>query len=252
MMTRLKFYYFISAIDNETCDKIIKIGIDKINKDKCEGINTQATVGGELDKKTNPSFIPKNELTASELKQKNIKITETYVRDSEVSWLDLKWLYELIQKYMLRANIEAGWNFDIDYSETPQFTVYNKLGFYSWHTDGEGDWNSVYKLYIRGHTDEKLRKDGELPNNYTFNKNLIGKVRKLSFTLNLTDPNSYEGGNLMFDLGSHSEKELYECVEARPRGSIIVFPSFLQHCVTPIKKGIRYSLVNWMVGRPFK
>ena len=34
-------------------------------------------------------------------------------------------------------------------------------------------------------------------------------------------------------------------------GSIIVFPSFLQHRVAPITKGIRYSLVAWFLGPPF-
>ena len=31
-------------------------------------------------------------------------------------------------------------------------------------------------------------------------------------------------------------------------GSIIVFPSFVEHRVTPVTEGIRYSLVSWFVG----
>ena len=40
--------------------------------------------------------------------------------------------------------------------------------------------------------------------------------------------------------------------EIRPRGSIIVFPSFVWHRVTPVTKGTRYSLVVWSLGYPFK
>ena len=40
--------------------------------------------------------------------------------------------------------------------------------------------------------------------------------------------------------------------EVVPRGSIVVFPSFLYHEVKPITKGTRYSLVVWFIGKPFK
>ena len=37
-----------------------------------------------------------------------------------------------------------------------------------------------------------------------------------------------------------------------PKGSIVVFPSFIWHRVKPITKGTRYSLVMWNCGYPFK
>ena len=40
--------------------------------------------------------------------------------------------------------------------------------------------------------------------------------------------------------------------EITPKGSIIVFPSFVWHRVKPVTKGLRYSLVNWNLGWPFK
>ena len=80
-----------------------------------------------------------------------------------------------------------------------------------------------------------------------------GKVRKISVTINLVDGNEYEGGNLRFDYGPHAGKNRYKtCEEIRPKGSIIVFPSFLYHQVTPITKGTRYSLVMWVLGRPWQ
>jgi PKHD-type hydroxylase len=251
-MVTNNFYFFQSVIDKETCQKIINTGLTEIQRLKEQGDKVDATVGGERDKFSQPNAIPKNELTNKQLKEKGLSEKNVYVRDSQICWLDQNWLYDIIQKYIFKANKLAGWEFDVDWNEIPQFTTYTNTGFYSWHKDGNGDWPSVYKSYVRGNTQDKLRKDGGLPENYTINKNLIGKVRKLSFTLNLTEPETYDGGNLMFDFGKHGENEFYECKEIRPQGSIVVFPSFVYHCVTPVTKGTRYSLVNWMCGAPFR
>lgn len=67
--------------------------------------------------------------------------------------------------------------------------------------------------------------------------------RKLSMVIQLTDPTEYEGGQLQFtEVQSPASEEL------RKRGSIIVFPSYLQHAVTPVTKGKRHSLVLWISG----
>jgi len=251
-MVTNNFYFFQSVIDKKTCEKITNIGLTEIQRLKKQGEKIDAEVGGEKERHSLPNSIPKNELTNKQLKEKGLSEKNVYVRDSQICWLDQNWLYDIIQKYIFKANKLAGWEFDVDWNEIPQFTTYTNTGFYSWHKDGNGDWPSVYKSYARGITQVKLRKDGGLPENYTENKNLIGKVRKLSFTLNLTEPETYDGGNLMFDFGKHGENEFYECKEIRPQGSIVVFPSFVYHCVTPVTKGTRYSLVNWMSGKPFK
>ena len=96
-------------------------------------------------------------------------------------------------------------------------------------------------------------KKGKSSNKYVKDDSFIGKVRKLSLTLNLNKPGEYEGGNLMFDFGTHNQTEQFiECTEIRPQGSIIVFPSHIYHQVTPVTKGTRYSLVLWCSGYPFK
>jgi PKHD-type hydroxylase len=81
---------------------------------------------------------------------------------------------------------------------------------------------------------------------------MVGKIRKLSMTVNLTDETTYEGGDLMLDFGPHSAKGHYKISEAREQGTIIIFPSFLYHCVSPVTSGTRYSLVMWSLGDPFK
>jgi len=47
-------------------------------------------------------------------------------------------------------------------------------------------------------------------------------------------------------------EQVITCKEAGSRGSIIVFPSFYQHKISPITKGVRNSLVMWTLGKPFK
>lgn len=67
--------------------------------------------------------------------------------------------------------------------------------------------------------------------------------RKLSMTVQLSDPADYAGGELL----------IYpEFVAARDRGSLTVFPSFMCHNVLPVKTGVRYSLVSWVAGPPFR
>ena len=238
-MISTKYWVFKRALSKEKCEEIIGLGIQGLEN---------ATVGGEGEKHNNPDKTPAGTLTRKEIHEGNLS---TYIRDSKVSWLNYPWIYEIISHFVITANENAGWKFDIDHHETPQFTKYTGGGFYGWHTDGMGDHNSVFKPYVRGLTDIQLRKDGNVPHEYTQNPKAFFKVRKLSMTINLTDPNTYEGGDLMFDFGENDGSKC-KIEEAREQGTIIVFPSFLQHCVSPVTKGIRYSLVNWTLGRPFK
>ena len=252
-MVTNNFYFFQSVIDKQTCQKIIDLGLSEMEKLKSQNERVDAWVGGEKDKFTHPTAIPKNELTTQQLKEKNLTENDVYVRDSQICWLDYNWLYEIIQSYIFKANELAGWNFDVDYSEVPQFTTYKNTGFYSWHKDGGSDRLAAYKRYIYGVTPIPLKPDGRLPEKYVTDPNMIGKVRKLSVTINISPPGSYDGGNLKFDYGPHSDGNRYhEVVEARDQGSIIIFPSFIDHTVTPITRGKRYSLVLWNLGDPFK
>ena len=148
-------------------------------------------------------------------------------RKSNVVWLDDPWIFKEIEPYINLANKEAEWNFDLKYCEAFQFTKYDgsKKQHYDWHEDQFCEPN------------EK------------------GFVRKLSMTISLVDGSMYEGGDLEFDLrDGKGEKtsNVRVCNEIRPRGSIVVFPSFLLHRVKPVTSGVRYSLVVWSSGMPFK
>lgn len=71
--------------------------------------------------------------------------------------------------------------------------------------------------------------------------------RKLSMVIQLSDPSEYEGGDLQFTEVENPVRD-----DLRKQGSIIVFPSYLQHAVTPVTKGRRYSLVLWISGPRWK
>jgi PKHD-type hydroxylase len=67
--------------------------------------------------------------------------------------------------------------------------------------------------------------------------------RKLSLTIQLSSPEQYTGGELII---------FPEFAAPRDQGSMTVFPSFMCHGVRPVETGVRYSLVSWFSGPPFK
>ena len=89
-------------------------------------IPTHATTFGNVDKVSRPDAIPQNDKTYEEIKKLNLNLEQTYVRDSEVSWLTETWIYDIILKYVYEANKLTGWNWQIDFSEPCQFTIYKK------------------------------------------------------------------------------------------------------------------------------
>ena len=140
--------------------------------------------------------------------------------------------------FWIRAGIKIDVNVTIpDAPDSLQYTTYyGDGGHYDWHVDGGSDHNSVY-------TKENTKW-----------RNYYGKVRKLSMTVNLSDENDYEGGDLMFKIGSgfDGKKDTEVCEAIKKKGSIVVFPSFIHHKISPINSGNRYSLVMWTLGKPFR
>ncbi len=292
--------YYIGAIKPDMCKKIISYGMSKMVIDETKGISSVASTfdgkeKGGIDKKgVKTSDVMTGGATRETLAKRGIDAENAYVRDSKISWLNDKWLYDIFHPYVSHANKQAGWNWGWDFSESFQFTMYKghktKGQFYGWHADGSSDWKSTYKAAIKvkeGNPSKNipptfkppkrdiqgqmiLRKDGSvepdmraadiplkrdkksLANGFTDNRHMWDKVRKISMTVNLTEPKNYAGGNLKFDLGAHAGKKRFKvCEEIRPQGSIIIFPSFMHHCVTPVTRGTRYSLVLWSLGKPW-
>lgn len=73
-----------------------------------------------------------------------------------------------------------------------------------------------------------------------------GMIRKVSLTIELSDPKTYKGGDLVLYEGDEGT------TPPKARGKLIAFPSFIVHEVKPVTKGTRYSLVCWVTGPNFK
>ena len=215
------YYYFQSALTPRMCDDIVAYGKQH---------QAEMAVTGGVSKKVE---------TGDKLTKKEIKNIQKK-RDSDIVWMNDKWIYDAVHPYIHEANKLAGWNFEWDWSESCQFTKYGVGQYYGWHCDS---WEEPYQ--------RKQNEDGTYPIDH-------GKIRKLSVTISLTEPDEYVGGNLEFDFRNQIDWErdkkskIKECTEIRPRGSIIVFPSFVWHRVAPVTKGVRNSLVVWNLGYPFK
>jgi PKHD-type hydroxylase len=140
------------------------------------------------------------------------------VRRSKVRWLsnidENKWIYDRLEAAIGYAN-DNYFRFDLNMLEPLQLTEYdeNYTGFYNKHVDVGYDRNMN---------------------------------RKLSFVLFLNDVSDYEGGKL----------QLYNAtdplVPEASKGTIVFFPSYVLHEVTPVTKGTRNTLVGWISGPRFK
>jgi predicted 2-oxoglutarate/Fe(II)-dependent dioxygenase YbiX len=181
----------------------------------------EAAVGNELNKEENHNLLTDHKIINPN--QGVVKRT----RETNLKWISLdknsNWLFKKIIECINEVNVN-NYGYILKFVEDLQFAEYTSQtkGFYSKHIDC-GD-----KYGIENFVD----------------------IRKLSFSIQLSSPDEYEGGELKFYTG---KKSLYTNMEEstvakKEKGTIIFFPSFILHEVTPVIKGIRYSLVSWVQG----
>ena len=139
-------------------------------------------------------------------------------RKSNIKWLPFdskwEWVIDKIMSQVTEAN-NAIWNFELkSIIDNIQYTEYEgNGGHYDWHLDiGPGSISH----------------------------------RKISITIQLSDPEEYVGGDLQIMTGSE-----YTTVP-RGKGTVVIFPSFLLHRVVPLTSGNRKSLVLWVGGDHYK
>lgn len=77
-------------------------------------------------------------------------------------------------------------------------------------------------------------------------RGFLTATRKLSLSVQLSDPKDYKGGEFEMLFGRKPQKVV------RDRGMTVFFPSYTVHRVKPVTQGTRYSLVAWISGPPFK
>ena len=162
-------------------------------------------------------------------------------RNSQNTWIPSNyWIGGFLWSFVERANRE---NFLYDLSnidgESLQYTKYEEGQFYGWHNDA--GLSTQYKPVSVGN-----RGNGQ-ENVQDFMNENCERVRKLSFSLQLSDPDDYEGGNVQFlDEGGKSY------FAPRQRGCIVLFDSRTSHRVLKVTKGTRRSIVGWVVGPRWK
>lgn len=142
------------------------------------------------------------------------------LRRADLVWLDdvdgSAWVMDHIIQIVRVANRDV-FDFDItDFAESPQVARYGaeREGHFGWHSDiGEGR---------------------------------LAERRKLTIVVQLSDPQTYVGGDLEVMPGAN-------VISAdRARGVATIFPSFVLHRVTPVTDGERRSLTVWCHGAPFR
>ena len=157
------------------------------------------------------------------------------IRNSKNAWIPTEhWIGGWIWYYIQKANRE---NFlydlwDID-GGSIQYTHYEPGDYYTWHVDG--DISSTYKPNIKVGSGVNISEDQVLQKGEC--------VRKLSFSLQLSDAKDYRGGEVEF---INSANERY--FAPKRKGTLIVFDSRTKHRVRTVKSGLRKSLVGWVVG----
>jgi PKHD-type hydroxylase len=180
-----------------------------------------------------PNSLPKNicfNIIKYCLNKKNIKKGTVRngsfqkIRNSFVVWNDERWLKNTIMHYIMDANKNAGWNFNIEDCEDIQFTIYGGDQHYDWHCDSNDE---VYQV-----------------------GRFKGLIRKISASILLND--DYEEGDFLFNFRNGENPNLEQKIKEKSAGTAIVFPSHIRHKVSKVTKGKRYSLVCWSLGKPFK
>ena len=180
-----------------------------------------------------------SQLQDSRVGEGNYGTVDKDKRNAKNAWvLTNHWIAGFVWHYIQRANRE---NFLYDLigidGEAMQYTVYEEGQYYGWHND-QG-LSTYYKPLSTASAD---RMCGEKLTSDFINTN-CEYVRKLSFSLLLSDPDTYEGGNLQLldEIGK-------SYIAPRQRGTIILFDSRTQHRVQKVTKGVRKSLVGWTIG----
>ena len=135
---------------------------------------------------------------------------DTNVRKSSVaSFPGWHWFSGVLYNYAIHANEMANWRRTLSKPEATQIASYKTGEYYEWHAD------------INPLSDAPLE-------------------RKLTIVCLLSKRGEFQGGEL----------DLRGAAETPPlgRGSVIVFPSVIEHKVAPILAGVRISATCWAVG----
>jgi len=137
------------------------------------------------------------------------------VRKSTISWIpsnntNAHWLFKKLQNKIFEVNNDK-YKYDLFSIDHLQYAIYGKYEHFTDHID--------------------ISSAGRMG------------IRKLSFSIQLTDGDTYKGGDL-----SLKHIEVKPVVLSRKKGSISFFPAYIVHGVSPVLQGERRALVGWVQG----
>ena len=212
----MAYYYWKAELPKEECENLIKEFDISSSKEAATGHyrGTDALYPEEIEamKKEDNWDFEKN-------KPKDAGVPDETIRRTTLNWFPTNHPYnKILCDYVLKAN-EIQYHYNITKFTPCQFARYNVGDFYDYHQDS-------------GHSEIDYEKE----------------TRKISMTVQLSDPDSYEGGEFYFYNGFRKAFS----PPIQEQGSIICFDSRMWHRVAPVTKGVRYSLVSWILGPRFQ
>ena len=212
----MSYYYWEAELPKEECEKIIEEFDTSKVKDATTGIYRGMDV---LYPEEIEAHKKENNWDYIHGKVKNELVSDVAIRRTKLNWFPINHEYnKILCDYVLKAN-EIQYHYNLTKFTPCQFAKYNVGDFYDFHQDA-------------GHQIIDYEKE----------------TRKISMTVQLSDPDSYEGGEFYFYNGTLEEIE----PPIQKQGSILIFDSRMWHRVAPVTKGVRYSLVSWIFGPPFQ
>ncbi len=140
------------------------------------------------------------------------------IRSSDLYWLpsdetELAWIYDRVREVVVEFNART-FQFEIDGCMDMQLTRYGEGQHYDWHADLSG---------------------------------LGASRRKLSVSVLLNAPKEFDGGDIQY-----FESDTHKPSVPMARGDAAIFPSWYKHRVLAVTRGVRWSLVSWWTGPPFR
>lgn len=144
-----------------------------------------------------------------------------------LSLVEHSWLVNLLMGFVNEANWR--WMFDIWGIDQMELLDYHEdESHYDWHCDTE-----------------LLPYDGR------------PSCRKITIIVQLSEPDDYEGCDLELQEVSGMVRQEVDIMQnfkkdAKLKGTVILFPSYQDHRITPLIKGNRRSLVAWAAGPRWK
>jgi len=164
-----------------------------------------------------------------DLHDKDKLVLDPEIRKTDLIFFSQLETYNALMPFISSINNDSGWKFDLQQIEPLQLGIYREGGHYDWHIDV--------------HPYPYHEKSGPFS----------GLVRKISFSVLLNDSSEYKGGEFEIEdklpdvsPRSHIVNDLLLA------GSMITFPSYIPHKINPVTEGVRYSLVGWCCGKPWR